>query len=272
MHKVKEILINSILPKNEVFYILKHILKLDRAQLIINNELQLSKLQYESFKYLYNLRIKKVPLNYLTNECEFYSRSFKVTQDTLIPRPETEHIIDTVIEISSKNCQLVKVLDLGTGSGIIAITIKLENPNLDVMAIDKYLKTIEIAQFNAINLKANIKFLVSDWFKNINEKFDIIVSNPPYIASNDIHLQDLTYEPLDALTDHNNGLYYISYIIEKSKEFLNNNGWLIIEHGYNQARDVYEVFKKNNFSNISCVRDFADIERITYGQFNPENR
>ncbi len=268
MQKIKDLVINAKLPKKEVYYLLKHVLNLNEIQLMINEELELSEIEYKTFIKLCDLRRKKVPLNYLSQECEFYSRTFKVTQDTLIPRQETEHIIDAILEVSKSNPDLINILDLGTGSGIIAITLKLENKNFNITAIDKLENTLNIAKYNADKLDAQINFFVSDWFKNIKNKFDIIVSNPPYISINDSHLKDLTYEPLEALTDYGNGFFNIKHIIEKSNQYLNKNGWLFIEHGYNQGELVRNLFKENSYYHVSTIRDFAGIERISYGKIN----
>ncbi|MCX8514271.1 MAG: Release factor glutamine methyltransferase [Pseudomonadota bacterium] len=267
-YKIKDIILNSTLPLNETKILLRHVLNLSAAQLIMYNEQELTSAQYKEFCYLCNQRINNVPLNYITGTKEFYSREFKVNNSTLIPRPETEQIVDIVLAIIAQHKNIKKVLDLGTGSGVIAITIKLEAANLEVVALDKFKETLEIAQANAKRLNAQVKFYLSDWFNCISEKFDIIVSNPPYIARDDNHLQALVGEPLSALTDFADGLLHLQHIIVAAPNFMQGNAYLILEHGYNQGEQIRQIFKNNGYINIKTYQDIAKLDRITIGEYH----
>jgi release factor glutamine methyltransferase len=201
-----------------------------------------------------------MPMAYILGYKEFYSRIFKVNTNTLIPRPETELLVDTVLALAKP---MAKVLDLGTGSGCIAISCKLEQQALSVTATDKYPEALAVAISNAADLGADIKFINCDWLDGITDIYDIIVSNPPYIANNDKHLPALSFEPQHALTDFFDGMSAIRKIIEDSKAHL--NGYLLIEHGYDQGSFTTELMLKYGFRNIRTIRDYASLDRITIG-------
>jgi release factor glutamine methyltransferase len=265
---IKDILLHSKLPLNETKILLRYVLNLNAAQLIINNEQEITIEQYQQFCLLCQQRINKIPLNYLTGTKEFYSREFIVNNHTLIPRPETEQIIDIVLALYAQNSQLNTVLDLGTGSGVIAITLKLEAPNIEVTAVDKFQETLNVAQANANKLKGKVNFYCSDWFSNVRAKFAIIVSNPPYIAGDDNHLDGLCGEPLSALTDFADGFVHIQHIIVNARNFMEDKAYLILEHGYNQGDKIREIFKSNSYINVKTYQDIANLDRITVGEYN----
>lgn len=261
---IKDLILDSKLSKLDTRLLLRHILKFSQVELIIHDDYLLTLEEYAKYVSLYDECISGVPLNYIVGYKEFYSREFIVTRDTLIPRPETELLVDTVLNMAAAGSN---ILDLGTGSGCIAISCKLEDPTLNVVASDKYSATLDIARKNAANLAADVKFIQSDWLDNISGKFDIIVSNPPYIEANDSHLVDLQFEPQAALTDFDDGLGCFRQIVLSAGEYLVKNGYLIFEHGYNQALMVSEIMSKHGFSQIVSVMDYADLPRITYGVF-----
>ena len=261
--QIQQLLTNNELTRLDNRLLISKVTGFSHAQIIANNDYSLSTAQLKEYNQLLNRAIKKEPIAYILGMKEFYSREYKVTYATLIPRPETELLVETVISYAQPN---TAVLDMGTGSGCIAITCKLERPDLVVHAIDNYADTLAIAEENASALKAEIVFKQSDWFSNITDKFDIIVSNPPYIDANDHHLQNLPFEPLRALTDFENGLSMFSQIIQQSSKYLKQNGYLIFEHGYNQAEKIREMLYNYGYTNIQTIKDYANQDRVTIGQ------
>lgn len=260
---IREIISAVKLDKLETKLLLRHVLKLTQAELIMFNDRVLSNDELIQFDKLLQQRLSGVPINYILGYREFYSRQFKVTVNTLIPRPETEIL---VAEILNRLTPGDALLDLGTGTGCIAITCKLEMPTIVVVAIDKDQATLEVARGNANKLGAEITFLQSDWYENINGKFAIIVSNPPYIANNDPHLENLSHEPQHALTDFNDGLDCFRHIISGANKYLLFNGYLLLEHGFDQAVQIREMLTESGFMNIKTIKDYAGLDRITIGQ------
>jgi len=245
----------------ETRLIISHVTGLSHVQIITQQDLCLSVEHYQQLQDLITRRLKGEPMAYILGYKEFYSRQFIVTPDTLIPRPETELLVDKVLSLASTDN---RVLELGTGSGCIAITCKLHRPDLALTAVDKYLATLRVAQLNARNLGARVSFICADWFSGVTGKFDIIVSNPPYIALTDNHLLQLGYEPQHALTDYANGYECIEHIIAQSVNYLQLGGYLVIEHGYDQELQVQRLFAKYGFTNIVTEKDYAGLPRMTY--------
>lgn len=236
-----------------------------RAQLISRDDYCLTPQQLQEYQGGI-VRLKSgEPLAYLLGTKEFYSREFKVTSATLIPRPETELLIDEVLQRVKR---AGAVLDLGTGSGCIAITVKLERPDLSVVAVDFSAEALAVAAENAQRHHVDVKFVLSDWFSGIGckDRFDIIASNPPYIEKDDHHLQNLSHEPLTALTDFADGLACIQQIAARAPQYLDTDGWLLVEHGYDQGLAAREIFGQAGLQNIATIADYAGIERITLGQ------
>ena len=210
-------------------------------------------------------RAKGVPVPYILGKQEFYGRPFKVTPAVLIPRPDTETIVEFVLAQCPIDSEL-SVLDMGTGSGCIAITLALENSNLNVNATDVSPAALEIAETNAKNLGADIHFYCGSWFEAIpaSLRYDIIVSNPPYIHREDEHLKNLGYEPIGALTDGFDGLTHIDHIIKNAPSFLKKNGLLAFEHGWDQGESVRTLFKKHSlWKDIQTIQDLGGNDRVT---------
>ncbi len=224
------------------------------------------------FKCYLQERLLGKPIAYITGYKEFWSRDFKVTPEVLIPRPETELIIELCLDLIPKNNK-TRILDLGTGSGIIGITLAAECPNCEVIASDFSLAALDIAKFNAqTHQTTNISFYQSDWLTDIpNQTFELIVSNPPYIAKDDVHLiqGDLRFEPSSALSANKNGLSDIKTIINNARKYLNPEGYLLIEHGYNQENAVQSIYRDFNFYNINTHKDLSAQPRVTCGQWLP---
>jgi release factor glutamine methyltransferase len=225
----------------------------------------------DRFWTLIQERQKGTPIAYITGNREFWSRDFHVTPDVLIPRPDTELLIELSLKLIPPD-KPFKIIDLGTGSGIIAITLASERPHAHVSATDFSLATLRIAQINANKHHTNsIQFYQSDWFANVPDaKFNLIVSNPPYIAENDSHLQqgDIRFEPQTALCATEQGLSDIKIIADTARHWLEPGGHLLLEHGYDQQHQVQTIFKNFHYDNVQTVTDLAGQPRVTYGQFN----
>ncbi|HEX5127185.1 MAG TPA: peptide chain release factor N(5)-glutamine methyltransferase [Rhodocyclaceae bacterium] len=209
------------------------------------------------------------PIAYLTGEREFYGRVFKVTSDTLIPRPETELLVELALE-KLRGVGSPRILDLGTGTGAIAITLALQSKNAFVIAVDASPEALTVTQENARALGATVCMRCGNWFESVaGEQFDLIVSNPPYVAVDDPHLAqgDVRFEPRTALVGGADGLDDIRRIVTSASAHLLSGSWLMLEHGYNQAAQVRDLFAAAGFGDIQSWSDLAGIERVTGGQW-----
>lgn len=246
--------------------LLCHVLNCAATHLIAWPEKLLDENQTQVFNRLIEQRHAGTPVAYLTGSREFWSMDFKVTPDTLIPRPDTETLIEFVLEKISAQAKL-KMLDLGTGSGAIAIAIASERPDWVITATDISAEALAVAQENARSHKIkNIKFIQSNWFEQLEPQcFDIIISNPPYIAEQDKHLSqgDVRFEPLSALTSGETGMDDIERITSQAKAHLNSDGWLIFEHGYDQKQQVYDCLHHHHFHKITGLNDLSEQPRLT---------
>ena len=249
-------------------FLLMYILDENSQQFTNNISEQLSKEKEELYFSLIDKHIEKnVPLSHLAGFEYFYDRKFKVTKDVLSPRMETEELIYKVIEyIKSINKNNIKILDLCTGSGIIGITLRkeLESKSLEVVASDISEEALKVAKENAIMNEAEVKFIQSDIFENINEKFDIIVSNPPYIAYNDkVTMEDnvLNYDPHLALFAEEDGMYFYREIVENAKEYLEEDGLVFFEIGYDQREKILKLANKNGFK-AEVYKDINGRDRM----------
>ncbi len=210
------------------------------------------------------------PLAYVIGEQEFWSLNLKVTPATLIPRPDTEVLVEQALALIDSKHNL-SVLDLGTGSGAIALSIAKERPNAAVIATDFSADALKVAKQNAVfNNINNVQFMHGSWYDALptQQRFDVIVSNPPYIDEHDQHLADLTHEPISALTAKNNGLADLDIIITQAPQWLKTEGWLLVEHGFNQAQVVQQLFAQTGFSDVKSVKDYGNNDRVTMGRFN----
>lgn len=223
-------------------------------------------------EYIHKIGKEKFPIQYLLNEQEFYGRSFYVDKGVLIPRLDTEVLVEKALNIlNEESIEEPKVLDIGVGSGVIGITIALEVPTSKVMGVDISEKALEISSKNKKILKAgNIKFIKSDLFENIEyKKFNMIVSNPPYISSDetDVMSEDaLLHEPSEALFAGSEGLYFYNSISKKAMEYLDENGYLLFEIGYKQGEIVAKMMETYGFKNVEIIKDLAGNDRVVVGQ------
>ncbi len=260
---IRDLLKTLLIPRLDNRILLSIVTGFSHAQLIARDDYELNIEQFMRYQNYFQRALSGEPIAYIVGHREFYSYVFQVTVDTLIPRPETEILVAKVIELAKPNA---KIIDLGTGSGCIAISCKLERNDLQVSAIDRFDDTLAVAIKNANNLNADVTFIQNDWLLGIKQKFDIIVSNPPYIEGNDEHLKQLQFEPQQALTDFSDGLSCFRLIVQQSWSCLEVDGWLLVEHGYNQSKEVQLLFKANNFTCITTLKDYAGLDRVTLGQ------
>lgn len=225
-----------------------------------------------AFRTLLAQRQQGTPIAYITGNREFWSRDFQVSPDVLIPRPDTELIIELSLKLIPAD-EPARIIDLGTGSGIIAITLAAERPQALLSATDFSLAALRIARLNADKHRiSNIEFYQSDWFADVPEaKFKLIVSNPPYIAEDDDHLQqgDVRFEPRTALSAPEQGLADIRIIADAARNYLEPGGHLLIEHSYNQQQQVQALFKDLHYDKVQTYKDLSGQPRVTYGLWNP---
>ncbi|MGO4305163.1 peptide chain release factor N(5)-glutamine methyltransferase [Cupriavidus sp. RAF12] len=258
------------LPALEARMLLSHVTGFSRTQLITRDTDHLTAAQRDAFATLLARRLAGEPMAYLLGEREFFGRTFRVTPDVLIPRPDTEIAAEASLARIA-NVHAPRVLDMGTGSGILAVTIARERPDAEVWATDISPGAVLVAQDNARALQAdNIRFLVSDWYQSVPDgvRFHLIVSNPPYIAAGDPHLAegDLRFEPIDALTDHEDGLSDLAAIVAGATARLLPDGWLLMEHGYDQAASMRSLLTRAGFEDVYTARDLAGLERCSGGR------
>lgn len=249
----------------EARILLSHALQLSRVQLITQSERVLTAQEFAAVASLFDRRRQGEPIAYILGEREFFGLPLYTTPDVLIPRPDTELLVELALDRMPDNS---RVLDMGTGSGAIAIAIAHTSPNATVTALDASDAALAVARRNAERHQVTVRLLRSDWYNALgSEQFDMIVSNPPYIVAGDPHLSqgDLRFEPVDALTDHGDGLGAIRAIVEGTPSHLVPGGWLLIEHGYDQAAQVRELLIRQGFRDVQSWQDLAGIERVTGG-------
>ncbi len=253
--------------------LLAHILNCKRMDLYLRFDQPLKENEVSKYREVISRRGKREPLQYITGEVEFYGLIFKVNPSVLIPRQETEILIDTVINEVDKGRKL-QLLDIGTGSGNITISLLKHLQNSNFTSIDKSEEAIESAKNNAIlnGFEKQINFITEDinqYELNGTDKFDIIVSNPPYIKLHEystLEKELLNYEPKEALTDGVDGLSFYKVISSKSNKLLKNGGKIFFEVGKDQSIDVKNILESTGFKNINIVKDYLDIDRVVFGE------
>jgi len=261
----------------EVQCLLQHVLGVARAYLLAHPERILNETEEAHYQALLQRRKDGEPIAYIFGEREFYGLSLGVTPDTLIPRADTELLVELVLQslppvssMKEARCSM-RVLDMGTGSGAIALSVAHQRPDVEVWSCDASVAALDVARSNAQRLNiSTVSFVESNWFSALNgQRFDIIVSNPPYIAADDHHLSqgDVRFEPLSALASGPDGLDDIRHIVAQAGAHLEVNGWLMLEHGYDQAARVRELLQASGFVAVFSVKDLSGIERCSGGQF-----
>lgn len=273
-----EVSVESLGVKNKVVSIeealfdaellLGHVLGCDRTYLKTWPEKTLTSDQFSEYERLIKLRLSGQPVAHLLGYRDFWTLELYVSPSTLIPRPDTEILIEHALAQTLPDEAFV--LDLGTGTGAIALALASERPNWRVTASDVFPEVVELAKKNALHNKLeHVSVVCSAWFDAFDgKKFNLIVSNPPYIDPLDPHLVkgDLRFEPITALVAEDHGMADIRYIVAAAKEYLLAGGWLMLEHGYDQGEKVRSCFKGNGFVNVKTVLDFGNNERVTMGQ------
>ena len=275
--------LNSEEAGYEAQLLLQAVLGVNRAWIISHANDVLETLSNIAFEALINRRLNGEPVAYILGHREFYGLDLLVTPDTLIPRPDTETLVEAVLAKipvaypANSLYEEISVLDLGTGSGAIALAIAKNRPEVLLTAVDASIGALEVAKKNAQNLAiSNVQFVLSHWFDGLADenngcaKFDIIVSNPPYIEQSDIHLSqgDLRFEPISALASGKDGLDDIRQIIDSCLIHLKPQGWLMLEHGYNQAESVTDLMAETGLTCMTTIKDLGGNDRVTIAK-NP---
>jgi release factor glutamine methyltransferase len=269
MATLRQRLSASRLPRLETQMLWQHVLQVPRAWLIAHDADLIPDVVHQRYLDLESRRLAGEPMAYILGHREFMGRMFNVDPAVLIPRPDTELLVEHAIGFLNGKAA-PRILDLGTGSGAIAISIALACPQAaKVIATDFSQDALKVAQGNAQHLGASVDFLSGSWYEALPEqaRFDLIVSNPPYIHAQDEHLSqgDLRFEPSTALTDGEDGLRDLEWIVQGAAKWLMPGGALMVEHGWDQAPDVREFMRKAGYADIASHKDLADIERITAG-------
>ena len=267
--------LDSSTARIEAQSLLQHVLRVQRAYLLAHPEQALDAIQQATYAALLERRLQGEPVAYILGESEFFGLKFKVTPATLIPRSDTELLVELALQRVPEN-RACRVLDMGTGSGAIALSIAHSRPDAQLMAVDASEAALDVARENARRLGIrNISLLQSDWFSALNgQRFDLIVSNPPYVATGDTHLSqgDLRFEPLSALASGADGMDDIRNIVGQAGAYLENGSWLLLEHGYDQAAQVRDLLHQNGFRGIFSAKDIAGIDRVSGGTVERETR
>ena len=259
----------AAIGRTDAQVLVAHLLGVDRSYLVANPMRVLTETEDARVDLVVAHRQMGHPVAYLMGKREFWSREFRVTPDVLIPRPETETLVEAALERVSPLAPRPSLLDLGTGSGAIAVTLALERPHPHVTAIDASAAALEVARANAQALGARVELLQGTWYAPVaGRRFDLVVANPPYVAAADPHLAegDLRFEPRDALTDGSaDGLGSIRAIVSGAPAHLAPGGWLLLEHGYDQAAAVARLLGEAGFRNTVSIPDLAGIPRVAGG-------
>ncbi|WP_435337219.1 peptide chain release factor N(5)-glutamine methyltransferase [Acinetobacter sp. LH3_13] len=256
--------------RQENIWLLEHFLGLSALELKYRVDQELSAAQEQMYVQALVRIAAGEPLAYITGSQPFWTLDLKVTHDTLVPRPDTEVLVESVLALSLQRHAVI--VDLGTGTGAVALALASERPDWQVTATDIYPPTLTVAQENASKYALNqVQFACGAWFEalgsEVEPRFDLIVSNPPYIDANDAHMPALAAEPERALVAADQGLADIVQIISQGKHWLKANGWIALEHGYDQALAVQAIFAEHGFSEIRTVKDYAGNDRVTLAQW-----
>ena len=255
-------------PELDSEILLMKALRVSRAYLYTYNEKVIPDSKKKLLEELVNRRMNKEPIAYILGKKEFWSRDFYINQHTLIPRPESEMLVELIIQANARK-KISSILELGTGSGCISVSLAKELSHSQIVSTDICAKALEVANKNAQHYGVNnISFIKSDWFNKLdNQKFDCIVSNPPYIKEDDPYLSELTFEPSKALVSGDDGLKAIEIISSNAAEYLSPEGKIFIEHGKYQKKEIQKIFELNNWKDIICYRDLRGLPRITTAKF-----
>jgi len=259
-------------PRLNAELLLAKVFDCKRLELYLNYDRSLNEKEKNTYRNFISRRGKNEPLQYITGDVEFYGIELQVNNNVLIPRPETEILVDTILEKVDKNREL-NILDIGTGSGNIAIALAKNLSNAKVLSIDVSEKALEVARNNALQneLENRIEFIKLDILSDSLDQlsnFDNIVSNPPYVSKKDfgdLQKEIINYEPHEAVTDYDDGFVFFRKISEIGKSLLNKDGYLFFEAAQGQSETIIKIMRENGYSNIDSVKDYADIDRVIMG-------
>ena len=265
--------------KVDALVLLQHATGKSRTQILAFDETEIDEKVRLKLTALLDRRLKGEPIAYILGEKEFWSLPLNVSEGTLIPRPDTEILVEKALQIALEKLEdnplHFRILDLGTGTGAIALALASELSlicqkkaiQLDVIGVDLMPEVVKLAQSNAEKNQLDVQFLQSRWFEHVEGQFDIIVSNPPYIDKADEHLSqgDVRFEPRSALVAGENGLADLRHLIEYAPVHLKDNGYLLLEHGWKQGEEVRSIFWQNHWQGVATIRDYGDNERVTLG-------
>lgn len=246
-----------------------------RAWLLAHDQDMIQEETYAKWLQLVNRRLNQEPFAYIVGQQDFYGLQLQVNPAVLIPRPDTETLVDWALELAplfSHNLDQ-HLLDLGTGSGAIVLAFKSQQKNWSCTAVDASEAALQVAEKNSQNLNLPVEFILSDWCNNISKtrQFSLIVSNPPYIVPNDSHLAQLQFEPISALVAENQGLADIAQIVNQATLHLRNGAYLLLEHGYDQAEQVQQLLIQQGFNQVQSRQDLGGNWRCTGGCWNPSS-
>ncbi|VEI33049.1 N5-glutamine methyltransferase, modifies release factors RF-1 and RF-2 [Haemophilus parainfluenzae] len=265
--------------KVDALVLLQHATDKSRTQILAFDETEIDEKVRLKLTALLDRRLKGEPIAYILGEKEFWSLPLNVSEGTLIPRPDTEILVEKALQIAleklEENPLHFRILDLGTGTGAIALALASELSlicqkkaiQLDVIGVDLMPEVVKLAQSNAEKNQLKVQCLQSCWFEHVEGQFDIIVSNPPYIDETDEHLSqgDVRFEPRSALVAGENGLADLRHLIKYAPVYLKDNGYLLLEHGWKQGEEVQSIFWQNHWQGVATIRDYGDNERVTLG-------
>ena len=265
--------------KVDALVLLQHATGKSRTQILAFDETEIDEKVRLKLTALLDRRLKGEPIAYILGEKEFWSLPLNVSEGTLIPRPDTEILVEKALQIAleklEENPSHFRILDLGTGTGAIALALASELSlicqkkaiQLDVIGVDLMPEVVKLAQSNAEKNQLKVQFFQSRWFEHVEGQFDIIVSNPPYIDETDEHLfqGDVRFEPRSALVAGENGLADLRHLINNAPVHLKDNGYLLLEHGWKQGEEVRSIFWQNHWQGVATIRDYGDNERVTLG-------
>jgi release factor glutamine methyltransferase len=264
------LIVNSDTATLDVELLLAHSLGKDRTYLFTWSDRLVTEKEELTFKELFSRRLKGEPIAYILEQQAFWDLSLKTAEHTLIPRADTETLIEWVLELADSLPDKTRVIDLGTGTGAIALSLAREFSHWDVQGVDLVPQAVELAQQNAkLNNLDHVRFFQSSWFDRVEGRFDLIVSNPPYIDPDDVHLSqgDVRFEPLSALVADNKGLADLELIADQSRSYLLEGAWLLMEHGYDQQQAVQQLLNRLGYQQVSTRIDLGGNPRITGGRY-----
>ena len=273
--EIRKIAIENLIKSNiedsntKISILLQYLLSMSKTEIMLHENMELDETQKEEIFKCVGEIIAGKPIQYITHHQEFMGLDFYVDENVLIPQPDTEILVEEALHMINRKNENIRILDLCTGSGAIAVSIEnyaLDRNIIKIYASDISAEALEIARKNAIlnNEETNIRFIKSNMFENINDKFDIIVSNPPYIETQTIAnlSKEVQNEPHIALDGGADGLAFYRIIAKEAKKYLNRNGWILFEIGYNQKEAVSNLLQEEKYENITCIKDLNGNDRV----------